>query len=90
MKRHIQALREKPIHIRKRIAAMVSIGITALIFLFWIASMSIGNKASPTAVVDPLSPAQNLKASVIDAFSLVKTNLFGSSEPEGGAEIQFE
>ncbi len=65
---HLENLRAKPHHVRKRIAFWSSFGFTALIFMFWLASFSApgtnpdGALASAPNRVNP--PAESLIAGV--------------------------
>ena len=76
----IENLRQKPEHVRKNIAFWTSFGITAVIFVFWIASMtSLGNQTQQAvahAVKQAGTPAQSLTASVGSLFTDVKDLFF--------------
>ncbi|HEY4503632.1 MAG TPA: hypothetical protein VJJ28_00785 [Candidatus Paceibacterota bacterium] len=64
---HIERLREKPDHIKKRIAFLASFSITAIIFIFWLASFGV--KSSSVIVEDTLakseSPISSLSSSLL-------------------------
>ncbi len=78
---HLDNLRSKPEHIRRRYAFWTSLGITAVIFAFWAASFTaIGDtsKSAVASVVDKAqSPAQSMTASVGSFFADIKDILFG-------------
>lgn len=73
---NLENLRAKPEHIRKRIAFWSSFGITAIIFVFWLASFSyLPSKATGVvtqAVGRAGAPAQSLIASVGSFFVDIK------------------
>ena len=77
-------LRAKPEHIRKRIAFWSSFGITAVIFMFWLASFSITGTAAKGAVASAVqkagSPASSLIAGVGNFFVDVKEMIFGAKK----------
>lgn len=70
---HIDRLREKPEHIRRRIAFWSAGGMSVLIFVFWMASFSIsGHTASGAlsrAAAQARSPVTSMVAAVGDLFS---------------------
>lgn len=89
MKRHIEMLRQKPEHVRKQIAFFTSLGVAVVMFTFWFASMGAGSGANAVgdgevkAVLganEVLTPAANLKASVLDAFDSIKKSFTGFGE----------
>ncbi len=65
---HLDNLRSKPEHVRRRLAFWSSFGLTAIIAAFWLGSMTSFNthaKQSVAAAVDKAgSPAQSLVAGV--------------------------
>lgn len=73
---YIEHLKTKPEHTRKKIAFWSSFGITAVIFMFWLASFtSLGTntqQAVAGAVQRAGTPAQSLTASVGGFFSDIK------------------
>ncbi len=76
-------MREKPEHIRKQYAFLVSLGITGVIFLFWLASFRI--QSTQVADVSPVkvqSPISSLTASAGDAFTYVKELIFGANKAQ--------
>ena len=82
--RHIATLRSKPEHIRKHIAFWSALGVTAVIFAFWIASFSTaGFSFKPTvssAVEKAGSPASSLAAAVGGFFVDIKDLIFGAKK----------
>jgi hypothetical protein len=79
---HLEDLRAKPEHIRKRYAFWGSFGITAIIFAFWLGSFSVNMSGASRAVVAQAvnnagTPAQSLVASVGSFFGDVKDMMFG-------------
>lgn len=80
MRRHIEHLRSKPEHVKRRIAFLASLGVTVLIFIFWAASFTLqitsdDPVAAGGAVADsaqPDSPASVLSASAKDAYDQIK------------------
>ena len=79
-KNYIDSLRARPETIRKQIAFWASLGITVVIFLFWLASMTgVTSKASNAVagVVEKAgSPAQSLVASIGGVFVDIKDMIF--------------
>lgn len=89
MKRHIENLRQKPEHVRKQIAFFTSMGVTVVIFAFWIASFGAGNKAVTAQAIGntkTLTPAANLKASFFDAADSIKRVFTGFSDSSYSSE----
>ncbi len=82
----LEGLRAKPERVRTRIAFWSSFGITAVIFMFWLASFtSIGTPASgaiASAVDKAGAPAQSLLASVGDFFLDIKDLFLGPKKIE--------
>ena len=79
---HLESLRAQPEHVRKRVAFWSSLGITAIIFVFWIASFaswgSINRIASVSATDATVSaPGQSLVAAVGSFFVDIKDMVFG-------------
>jgi hypothetical protein len=85
MLQHIEKLRSKPEHIRRRIAFITSLCFTSLIFAIWIGSFKIQN--SPTAL-DIKSPASSITASVVDSVKYIKESFFGSNKASYQATIE--
>jgi len=80
----INKISEKPDHIRKRYSFLISFGITAVIFVFWISSFSFvkspADKALAKAMNNIDTPAQSLVASVGSFFTDIKEIFFGSKK----------
>lgn len=83
---HLENLRAKPEHIRRRIAFLASFGFTAIIFTFWVASFtSIGTSASQevaSAVGNVGSPGQSLIAGVGGFFGDIRDLVFTPKKVE--------
>jgi hypothetical protein len=79
---YIQTLRAKPDRSKKQIAFWSAFGLTAVIFVFWLASFNVfggSNKATVAQAVGHTdAPAQSLIASVGGFFGDIKDLLFGS------------
>ncbi|MDP3962590.1 MAG: hypothetical protein Q8Q03_01870 [bacterium] len=89
---HIEKMREKPEHVRKQYAFLTSLGVTMIIFMFWVASFS-GSFALDSAVVatekaEVKSPISSLTANVGDAFGYVKDMIFGANQAKYESEIE--
>ncbi len=82
---HIHRLREKPEHVRKRIAFFTSGAISLIIFLGWIASYGITSTAAPEEAIAAKAPIQSLTASVGDVFQYIKDIFKGSNKAEYSA-----
>lgn len=83
LQQHLETLRAKPEHIRKRVAFFSAFGITAIISVFWLSSFSsLGG--SPNAVAVAVNkagtPAGSMLASVGSLFNDVKELLFGAKK----------
>lgn len=79
----LENLRAKPEHVRKRIAFWSSFGITAVIFMFWLASFSMTGTPSTaiaSAVEKAGSPGQSLIAGVGSFFMDIKDMIFGTKK----------
>lgn len=85
MLQHIEKLRAKPDHVKRRIAFFTSLCFTSLVFAIWIGSFKVQN--SPTAV-DIKSPASSITASVIDSVKYIKDSFFGSNKASYQATIE--
>ena len=91
---HIENMRSKPDHIKKRYAFFVSFSITSLIFVGWIASygfhktpVAIGEKDSTSkSKVEP--PVSALTASAVGLFDDLKTMFSGSNKVEYNASLE--
>ncbi len=93
MLEHIENMRTKPEHIRRRYAFLVSFSVTSVIFLGWMASY--GLKSSPvitdangdsTQKVE--APLSSMTASVFNAFGDIKGMIFGSNKTEYSAGLE--
>jgi hypothetical protein len=92
----IQKLREKPEPVKKQIAFWSSFGITLVIFLFWLASITgVTNKVADSLVANIAdkagTPTQSIMASVGSLFTDIKDLIFtpkkitySAIEVEGG------
>ena len=88
MDNYIENLKQKPEHIRKRFAFLVSSSITIVIFAGWIASY--GLQSSP-ALADKDSnvdaPVSSLTATVVGAYDDIKNMIFGSNKVKYSSDI---
>lgn len=79
---YLETLKAKPEGTKKQIAFWSSFGITAVIFLFWLASFNVfggSNHATVAQAVNKASaPSQSLVASVGGFFGDIKDLFFGS------------
>ena len=79
---YVSNLRSKPERTRKQIAFWSAFGLTAIIFVFWLASFSVFSNSTKTTVAQTVSsagaPAQSLVASVGGFFGDIKDMIFGS------------
>jgi hypothetical protein len=79
---YLETLRSKPNDSKKKIAFWSSFGVTAIIFVFWLASFNIlgGNSQATVAqaVNSAGTPSQSLVASVGGFFGDIKNIFFGS------------
>ena len=77
---YISKLRSKPEHIRHHIALWSSLGISVLIFLFWLGGMTGTNTQVSDAVARTVqntgSPASSLVANVASFFGDIKDLVF--------------
>ncbi len=73
---YIESLRAKPEHIRKRYAFWSALGITMVIFMFWLSSFSIFNSkignVAANVVNKTNTPTQSLVANVSSFFTDIK------------------
>lgn len=76
MRHHIERIRQKPEHIRKRIALYSSVSVTAFIFVFWLAArlgpvttseQAVAALEDPYAAQAPASPIRTMQASLTEA-----------------------
>lgn len=77
----LESLRAKPEHVRNRIAFWGSFSVTAVIFVFWLASFSITGTRATGAVASVMkktgTPASSLIAGVGSFFGDVKDMILG-------------
>jgi hypothetical protein len=77
---HLHRIRQKPDHIKRHIAFWTSLGITLVIILFWMASISFSqNSSAATTAVGVESPWHAMTASMSDAWTSFKTSLGAST-----------
>lgn len=80
----LKILREKPEHIRKRYALSASLGITTIIFIFWISSFSFTTTRSQSSIATALnnagSPGRSMVAAVGTFFVDIKEIIFGAKK----------
>ena len=78
---HLENLRAKPEHVRRRMAFWGAFCLTAIVFAFWLASFTatVTGRPNPVtvAVSQVESPGQSLVASVGAAFYDLKDLVFG-------------
>lgn len=83
---HLENLRGKPEHVRRRIAFWSSFGITAFIFALWLASFtSLGTQTSgefASAMDSAGSPGQSLIAGVGGFFGDIRDLVFSPKKVE--------
>jgi CDP-diglyceride synthetase len=79
LENHIEKMRSKPSHIKTQYAFFVSLGITAIIFVFWINSFGVKMAAMADGAA-VASPAQSLTAGVGDAFHYIKELFVGANK----------
>lgn len=90
---YLENLRAKPEHVRNRFSILVSFGITAVIFMFWLSSFGTtlnngGDKtAVATAVTNAGSPGRTLVASVGSLFGDIRDIIFGAKKVTYTSEI---
>ena len=75
---YLEHLRGKPHHVRKQIAFWSSLGITAIIFAFWLASFtgSFNQPKSVASAVSASTPGQSLIAGIGSVFGDIKDFIF--------------
>lgn len=81
VKSHIHSMRQKPHHIKRQYAFLVSFCITLVIFLFWMMSFGARSVAIEQGVKPP-TPLSAMTAGVGDAFSTLKGLIFGANKTE--------
>ncbi len=82
----IEKISEKPEHIRKRYSFFISLGITSIIFVFWISSFEFVktpvDKSLASVVEKVGTPGESLVASVGSFFTDIKDIVFGPKKVE--------
>lgn len=86
IERHIDNMRQKPDHEKRRYALFVSLGFTAIVFVFWLTSFNIGAGKSAEAMADVKSPIASMTASASDAFNYVKDMIVGHNKATYSAD----
>ncbi len=83
---YLENLRGRPEHIRRQYAFWASFGVTAVIFVFWLASFSVVGNAAKGTIAQTVerieTPAQSLVASVGSFFGDIKDIVFGPKKIE--------
>lgn len=83
---HLENLRAKPEHIRKRYAFLISFGITAIIFVFWLSSFDFAPTSKDQSLAQVIekvdTPGQSLVASVGSFFVDIKDIFLGPKKVE--------
>jgi len=77
MRRIIAHLRTKPDHHKRTIVLVVSLGITALVFLIWLSFVKVefASIDSPQQVADNPGPLVFIKENVANAYNSIKSDL---------------
>jgi hypothetical protein len=69
MRRFVHTLREKPLEVRKQILMMVSIAVTALIFVVWVATLQYRfNADARHKIQSDWAPIAHLKESITNSI----------------------
>ncbi len=81
---YLENLRSRPEHIRKRYSVFVSLGLTIVIFAFWLQSFSFFSGSSGEVVTKAVkktgTPAQSLVAGVGSFINDIREIVFGSKK----------
>ncbi len=81
---HLENLRAKPEHVRKRFAFWSSLSVTVIIFAFWLASFTTSvvspRNAVTQAVAQAGTPGQSLIAGVGTFLADIKEMIFGTKK----------
>lgn len=89
---HIENMRSKPEHVRRRYAFVVSFSVSLVIFLGWMASYGIKSSPILTNKGDEgekvQAPVSSLTASVVGAYDDVKNIIFGSNKVEYSSQVE--
>lgn len=73
MIKHLEKIRSKPIHERKRLAFFLSVGATFVIFMFWLSSFGHGSGGTSNVASNSyISPFESIKNSVASAYDSIK------------------
>jgi len=90
MLEHIENMRSKPEHIRKRYSFIVSFSISSLIFVGWIASYGLHKSPviSDSSNSKVEAPASALTASVSGLFDDLKNMFSGTNKVEYSSQIE--
>jgi hypothetical protein len=93
MLEHIENMRSKPEHVRRRYAFVVSFSITAVIFFGWIASYGLSSspvltQKSADGETSVEAPVSSLTASVVGAYDDIKSIFFGSNKVDYSSSIE--
>lgn len=84
MKKYIEHLKTKPHHVRQRIALFTSLGITLLILVIWVSSLSVGlsNPSQANSYdSEDVSPFGVMGAAASQGFESIK-GFFGNSSSD--------
>lgn len=82
---HIENMKQKPEHVRKRYAFLISFSVSFIILAGWIGSYSITK--SPTLADKPVT---SLTASVFDAFKDIKDIFVGTNQFKYSSESEVD
>ncbi|MDE2041385.1 MAG: hypothetical protein KGI59_03340 [Patescibacteria group bacterium] len=78
---YLDNLREKPDHVKKRYAFWSSLGLTALLAMFWLGTFAGVGRTTQASIASAVNraatPAASLSASAVSAFNDVKDLIFG-------------
>jgi hypothetical protein len=83
---HINKIKQKPEHIRKRYAFGVSLSFTLIILFFWLISHTLTVGQNDVVAKAP-TPIASLTASAGDAFFYIKDLIFGASKVDYNASV---
>ena len=68
MRRFVHKLRAKPLEVRKQILMMVSIAVTAFIFVIWVATLQYRfNSDTRQNIQNDFAPIMHLKDTIINS-----------------------
>ena len=87
----LEKLRSKPDHVKKNVAFFTSLGITIIIFVFWLASFNIISGVNKdNLAVKSKSPLSSLTASMGDFFEYFKNIFTGGNKIYYSADDNIE